>query len=273
MTPRWRSTGLATVALLAVAVGGAGQPADDTRLVDAHRVAAQIETLLGPADRNCGIFLLEAGRPVSSTDDFWKPAATRRQMRDALRCVRDARRNGQAATAVWQVPGFDASAFGGVATSAVSDLQVVQAGSRSATDGVQLMPCLRPRVDDAGEIVCRNTPRPLSGRDLERVLSRLRRDVEQTAGEAQAGHVARVFGAPLEAGGDSAPELEPARFAALAADVQRVVQQDRAGWPACPRHHDHPLEPRDQHWYCSRDRVFVAEIGGLARSGVPRVGR
>lgn len=255
-----------------VAAVGFAQPAPpaDPRLQAALRVAAQVEAQIGPADRNCGIFLLELNRPVESTEDFWQGAATRGQMIDAVRCVIDAKRRGQSAFTLWQRAGIDATGFGGAAATAVSEILLVEFGNQRP-DGVTLAPCLRPRVLKNGTIECRNGVGPLSPGDLDRTLSRLRRDVAQTAGEAQAAKVDEASGRLRESaatGGTVAPE----RAANAIADVQRAVQgAGVAGWPACPRHHDHPLEERDHLWYCPRDRVFVAEIGGLARAGVPRV--
>jgi hypothetical protein len=139
---------------------------------------------------------------------------------------------------------------------------------------VALSPCLRPRVARDGRIDCRNALRPLSRRDLDRTLSRLRRDLAQTAGEAHAATVDQASGRLRESAAGS-EAVAPARVSAAIADVQRAVQAEAggAGWPGCPRHYDHRLEERDHHWYCARDRVFVAEIGGLARAGVPRVGK
>jgi hypothetical protein len=34
-------------------------------------------------------------------------------------------------------------------------------------------------------------------------------------------------------------------------------------WPACPRHLSHPLWYRDGSWYCERDGIAVAVLGGL----------
>lgn len=264
-----RLAGVCLAAAAGVAAAQSASAPGDPRLQSALRVAAQVEAQIGPADRNCGIFLLELNRPVESTEDFWQGAATRGQMIDAVRCVIDAKRRGQSAFTLWQRAGIDATEFGGAAATAVSDILLVEFGSQRP-DGVTLAPCLRPRVLKNGAIECRNAVGPLSSGDLDRTLSRLRRDVAQTAGEAQAAKVDEASGRLREsaAGAPVAPE----RVASAIADVQRAVQgAGVAGWPACPRHHDHPLEERDHLWYCPRDRVFVAEIGGLARAGVPRV--
>lgn len=271
MTSVGRAAGLILLLPTVVAAEATAQSSapGDPRLQTALKVSAQIETLLGQTDRNCGIFLLEFNRPVESTQEFWQGAATRRQMIDAVRCVLDARRKGRSASALWQRAGIDATRFGGVASSPVSDPLLVDFDSMRA-DGVALSPCLRPRVARDGRIDCRNTARPLSRRDLDRTLSRLRRDVARTAGEAHAATVDRASGRLREsaAGGEV---VAPARVSAAIADVQRAVQAEagHSAWPVCPRHHDHALEERDHHWYCRRDRVFIAEIGGLARAGVP----
>jgi len=268
-----RTVGLAGTVLAATACVAAAQSATapgDPRLQSALRVAAQIEAQIGAADRNCGIFLLESNRPVESTEEFWQGAATRGQMIDAVRCVIDAKRRGQSAFTLWQRAGIDATGFGGAAATAVSDILLVEVGNQRP-DGVTLAPCLRPRVLKNGTIECRNAVGPLSSGDLDRTLSRLRRDVAQTAGEAQAATVDEASGRLRESAASGGP-VAPERVANAIADVQRAVQgAGVAGWPACPRHHDHPLEERDHIWYCPRDRVFVAEIGGLARAGVPRV--
>lgn len=246
----------------------AGQPAADERLMQAAFVAAaRIETVVGPVDRHCGIFLLDS-RPA--TEDAWPVAATRRQMQDGLRCILDARKAGRSSWVLWQRPAIDAMSFGGFAISAVSDPQVVSASIGGVARDVTFTPCLRPRIDKRGDVLCRNTVPARSGRDLDRFLSRLRRDVERTAGEAHADTVARI---------DATAAREPARTApgylSLVADrVQSSLQETvDPNWPACPRHHDHPLEVRDERWFCGRDRVFLALVGDLTKAGVARAPR
>ncbi len=260
-------TGLALgpvlVAVLAASV--AGQSAPDERLMQAAFIAAaRIETVVGPVDRHCGIFLLES-RPA--TEDAWPVAATRRQMRDGLRCILDARKAGRSSWVLWQRPAIDATSFGGFAISAVSDPQVVSASIGGTGRNATFTPCLRPRIDKRGEVLCRNTPPARSSRDLDRLLSRLRRDVARTAGEAHADAVARVE----ETAAREAARTDPGYLSLVADGVQLALQAEgNRNWPACPRHHDHPLEVRDERWFCGRDRLFLAPVGDLTKAGVPR---
>jgi hypothetical protein len=239
-----------------------GQSAPDERLMQAAFIAAaRIETVVGPVDRHCGIYLLESR---AATEDSWPVAATRRQMNDGLRCILDARKAGRSSWVLWQRPAIDSTSFGGFAISPVSDPQVVSASigiSRNAT----FSPCLRPRIDKRGEVRCRNSVPARSSGDLDRLLDRLRRDVTRTAGEAQAGAVSRVE----ETAGREAARTDPGYLSLVADGVQLAVQADgNRNWPACPRHHDHPLEVRDERWFCGRDRVFLALIGDLTKAGV-----
>jgi hypothetical protein len=256
-------------ALVAVwASSVAGQSAPDERLMQAAFIAAaRIETVVGPVDRHCGIFLLESRPP---TENAWPVAATRRQMQDGLRCVLDARKAGRSSWVLWQRPAIDATSFGGFAISAVSDPQVVSASIGGVGRTTTFTPCLRPRIDKRGEVLCRNTVPGRSDRDLDRLLSRLRRDVTRTAGEAHADTVARIEAQTAR----EASRTDPGYLSLVADRVQRSLHEDvDRHWPACPRHHDHPLEFRDERWFCGRDRVFLALLGDLTKAGVPRAPR
>jgi hypothetical protein len=250
------------------AASAAGQSAPDERLMQAAFItAARIETVVGPVDRHCGIFLLES-RPV--TGDAWPVAATRRQMQDGLRCILDARKAGRSSWVLWQRPAIDATSFGGFAISAVSDPQVVSASIGGVGRNATFTPCLRPRIDKRGEVLCRNTLPARSGRDLDRFLNRLRRDVTLTAGEAHTGTVAQVE----ETAAREAARSDPGYLSLIVDRVQLSLHADvDRHWPACPRHHDHPLEVRDERWFCGRDRVFLALVGDLTKAGVPRAPR
>jgi hypothetical protein len=55
--------------------------------------------------------------------------------------------------------------------------------------------------------------------------------------------------------------------------VEKVVEQVQeelhdchldTTWPACPRHHRHPLWCHGDAWTCDQDRVVVAPLGALA---------
>ena len=228
----------------------------------ALRAGAQIELVVGPVDRHCGIYLLE---PAEVLAEAWPVAASRGEMRDALRCILDARKAGRSAWALWQRPAIDTNSFGGLAISKVSDPQVVSVGGRGGN--ASFRPCFRPRIDDGGTITCRNVAAPLSERELERALTRLKRDVSRTAGDAHDGAVTRAD----QAAARDASRSDPGYLVRVADDVQRSVQE--AGidnWPGCPRHHDHPLEMRDDRWFCGRDRVFIAPLGDLTKAGVKK---
>jgi hypothetical protein len=246
----------------------AGQSAPDERLMQAAFVAAaRIETVVGPVDRHCGIFLLES-RPA--TEDAWPVAATRRQMQGGLRCILDARKAGRSSWVLWQRPAIDATSFSGFAISAVSDPQVVAASIGGVGRDVTFTPCLRPRIDTRGEVICRNSESARSGGDPDRFLSRLRRDVERTAGDAHAGTVARVDETAARETARTAPGYPSLVAHRVQASLQETVDPN---WPACPRHHEHPLELRDERWFCGRDRVFLALVGDLTKAGVPRAPR
>lgn len=229
--------------------------------------AARIETMVGPVARHCGIFLLES-RPA--TEDIWPVAATRRQMNDGLRCILDARKAGRSSWVLWQRPAIDATSFGGIAISPVSDPQVVSVSVGGVGQSTTFAPCLRPRIDKRGEVLCRNTVPARSGRDLDRLFDRLRRDVTRTAGDVHAGTVARVE----ERAARAATRTDRGYLPLVAEGVQLALQEEfDPNWPACPRHHDHPLELRDERWFCGRDRAFLALLGDLTKAGVPRAPR
>lgn len=58
-------------------------------------------------------------------------------------------------------------------------------------------------------------------------------------------------------------------------DVQQVFMDTFVDttWPSCPRHPNHPLWFHDDAWYCDRDGVALAELGGLAAIGAGETGR
>lgn len=242
-----------------------GQPAEDRRMQAAFRAAAQIELVVGAVDRHCGIYLLD---PADGLPEAWPAAASRREMRDGLRCILDARKAGRSSWVLWQRPAIDTTSFGGFAISAVSDPQVVSVGGLGGN--ATFRPCFRPRIDKDGEILCRNVAAPLSERALGRALARLKRDVSRTAGDTHADAVTRAD----EAAARDASRTGPGYLVRVADDVQRSVQASGdANWPACPRHHDHPLEVRDDRWFCGRDRLFIAPLGDLTKAGVKKAPR
>ncbi len=223
-------------------------------------VTGEIEALTGPVIRHCGIYTLSDGFDSP-------PAAGRKQVTAALRCVREAQRRGRGAWAVWQVPGVDAIVFDGLAASAVSDVHLVRGLGSDAQ--VELTPCLRPRVPKDASITCANLA-PLEPGDVRKALDRLSRDLEQTAGVELPDVVW-----PADASTAAAPageNGEPVLARAAASAQQTVHAAGHPLWPRCPRHFLHPLTYRDGWWFCDRDRAFVAELGRLSRV-VPRVKR
>ena len=152
---------------------GAQTPAFQEHRQDvATLVTSEIEAFTGHVDNHCGIFTLP-----ESLDG--PPAVTRKEIGAALRCVRAAQRRGEAAWAVWQQGGVDATLFQGVAASKVSAVHLVQ--SEGNVGGVRLTPCLRPEIRKDGTIDCGVTP-PATGRDLRKAVGRLAHDVEVTGG-------------------------------------------------------------------------------------------
>jgi hypothetical protein len=214
-------------------------------------LTGEIERVTGPVDRHCGIFVL-------SGDPSGPPPATRKQIQAAVRCVLEAKRQRRAAWAVWQVAGVDATVFDGLAVTRFSDPQLVEASGNGAE--LQLRPCLRPRVDDDGVVVCRNTPVDAGG--VAKALDRLRDDVRRGLGK-DAGAVVDREAAPDGTATGISPD---AAFSAAAARVREVLRATTGTeWPICPLHRDHALELHDQHWLCRRDAAFVAPLGKLRR--------
>ncbi len=214
-------------------------------------LTGEIEGVTGPVDRHCGIFILTG-------DPSGPPPATRRQIQAAVRCVLEAKRQRRAAWAVWQVAGVDATVFDGLALTRFGDPQRVEASGNGAA--LQFSPCLRPRVDDDGVIICRNTP--VDAKGLPKAIERLRDDVRRGVGKEFRAVVDR------EAAQDStAAGLSPdASFSATAARVREALRATTgAEWPICPLHRDHALELFEQHWLCRKDAAFVAPLGKLRR--------
>jgi hypothetical protein len=265
--PRGLALVPASLCLVLWTLSADAQPAaDDPRMLAALRAGAQIELVVGAVDRHCGIYLTA---PAEVLPEEWPAAASRREMRDALRCILDARKAGRSTWVLWQRPAIDSISFGGVAISAVSDPQVVSVGGRGGN--ASFRPCFRPRIDKGGKIACRNIAAPASERDLDRALARVKRDVSRTAGKTYDGVVARAD----EAAALDATRIDPGYLVRVVDEVQRSVQEGGVdNWPTCPRHHDHPLEMRDDRWFCGRDRAFIAPLGDLTRAGVkkPRAG-
>lgn len=249
---------LAVVAAVGVAGArpAAAQPALDERQQHvATIVTGEIETLTGPAGRNCGIYTL---RSVDSPSPVG-----RREVTAALRCVLGAQRRGQAAWAIWQVPNVDAILFDGIGASEVSAVHTVV--GRGSNADVELAPCLDPRVGRDLTIECANH-RPLTPRDVEKALRALKRDVERTSGFAWADVAPRPPSAGV--GSDPAETLT----AQVMATQRSVHAAGETQWPRCPHHFDHPLTFRDGWWFCERDAAFIAVVGRVS-SVVPWVKR
>jgi hypothetical protein len=233
--------------------GQAGQSGlDERRNAAVTLVSGEIERFTGPVDRHCGIYTL-AGDPQGP------PAATRQQIATALRCVQAAKRQGRASWAVWQVAGVDATVFAGLAVTAVSDVHLVDTGG-SPTD-VSLRPCLRPRVDGDGLVVCRN--QPVDGKGVRQALDRFRADVARSFGKDVTADVDRAMARLASPQASTSSEGQVQQMVAMGRDALRASHGD--DWPACPIHRTHALALRDQHWLCEKDGVFVAPLGRLRR--------
>lgn len=95
----------------------------------------------------------------------------------------------------------------------------------------------------------------------EQVVTLLQRDLERTTGDSHARLVREVADDVAELGIANAAEK-------IVGDVQQFVQDSResATWPACPKHHRHPLWYRAGSWWCVEDGVAVAALGELPAS-------
>ncbi|MEZ5416295.1 MAG: hypothetical protein R2708_02995 [Vicinamibacterales bacterium] len=249
----------AAAALLAAAASAAGAQTspgqsglDERRNAAVTLVTGDVERFTGPVERHCGIFTLPA-------DPQGPPAAGRRQIATALKCIREAKRRGRPSWAVWQVSGVDATVFAGLAVTPLSDVHLVDSGG-NASD-VHLRPCLRPRVDRDGGIRCTNAPVEDPG-GIARAIDRLGDDVTRAAGK-EARAAVRDAAREHTPGPDRSPEQVVQAVAEHAA--ARVRRDTGADWPLCPIHRDHTLELREQHWLCAKDGVFVARLGRLKR--------
>ena len=256
-----RRVAKAVAAAVGVTVGLAQSAAAQSALDERQQyvatiVTGEIETLTGPAGRNCGIYTLtgvDGPSPVG-----------RREVTEAVRCVLAAQRRGQAAWAIWQVPHVDAILFDGVGASAVSALHTVR--GRGSNADVELAPCLTPRVARDLTIDCANHRRPTPG-DVARTLRALKRDVERTSGMAWSDVAPSGTSRGSESGEPSAVLTQAATGAQRAVHAAGEPQ-----WPRCPHHFDHPLTYRDRWWFCERDAAFIAAVGRLS-TAVPRVRR
>lgn len=97
---------------------------------------------------------------------------------------------------------------------------------------------------------------------LARAAELLRQDVEATCGSACVSMVKAKVAA-----------LREYDFGCTDAElVDRLVEHVQqefhdlfidTTWPACPRHPNHPLWYREGAWWCERDAVAIASLGGL----------
>ena len=95
--------------------------------------------------------------------------------------------------------------------------------------------------------------------DLAEVLPRLQRDVAATLGG--------TYRQLIDDIASDVRALDVARAGEqLVNDVQQHFHDTHVDdtWPACPRHHKHPLWYRDGAWWCVEDGVAVARLGELA---------
>ena len=225
---------------------------DQRRNAAVTLVTGEIERFTGQVDRHCGIYILPGGPDGP-------PAASRQQIQTALRCMQQAKRQGRAAWAVWQVGGVDATVFAGVASRRFGDLHLVDTGS--APDDLSLRPCLRPRVAKDGAIVCRNPP--MDGQSLERATDHFLADVRRSFGRAIARDVQRAIAALPPPSATVTPDETAHQRVALGREVIRAATG--RDWPICPLHYDHALVLRGPQWFCDRDAAFVTPLGRLRR--------
>ena len=102
---------------------------------------------------------------------------------------------------------------------------------------------------------------PASEQALAEIVAALIADLESTLGP---GHDAMVA-AHAENQARWSRELESYR--------QRVVEEVQqqihdcfidTAWPACPRHRNHPLWLRGEHWCCEQDDAIMCRLGELS---------
>jgi hypothetical protein len=94
--------------------------------------------------------------------------------------------------------------------------------------------------------------------DLAELISRLERDVARTVGDAHR-ELVHETAARIQ-------EFDIAdAHAKIVDDVQQALHDEFVDttWPACPRHHRHPLWYRDGAWWCEQDAVAIAPLGEL----------
>lgn len=250
---------VALAALLGPPASGHAQAPDAAARESAARLSLQVERFTGPVDRHCGVYTI-----ADPSDVREQTAVSPRQMRLALRCADKARREGRATWVLWQVRGIDSTLFDGLATSGRSDLHVVHYDSLGP-GRLTLEPCLRPRVAK-GEIACRNDREPLTPDAFRALAGKVADDLARTIGKDRAAAADRLRAQADAATGATDGDAVTAAVAA----VQSAVQADTGQpWPSCPLHYSHALVVRDGHWFCDRDRTFVAAVGRL-RKVAPR---
>jgi len=115
--------------------------------------------------------------------------------------------------------------------------------------------------------------------DTERAVTLLLRDAVPTLGERARAEVRRLVAnyAELAAvwifNGDSVAQAQQSFDRSVVDGLQQTAHDlfwDTA-WPACPRHHRHPLwydVDRDA-WCCEQDSVVVVPLRGLASMSSP----
>ena len=94
--------------------------------------------------------------------------------------------------------------------------------------------------------------------DLTELVSRLEHDVSRTLGPVHRGRVHDTV-AGMEIGDVSDPD------AIIVDAVQQALHDEFVDttWPACPRHHRHPLWYRNGQWWCEQDGAPIASLGEL----------
>lgn len=248
---------LTTLVLAGVAHAQTGEPGqtgvDERRNAAVTLVTGEIEKFHRTRRAPLRHLLDPAGR------SHGPPAATRQQVATSLRCMQQAKRQGRAAWAVWQVGGVDATVFVGLASSRFSDLHLVDTGSapddlafrlcrgrasrrtaRSPAATSRLTPraCARPWIAFTTTSLVRSARTPLE-RPMPGVHW-LRRRINRRGLD---GHVQALVARGREA----------------------LRTSQGVDWPLCPIHRTHALVLRDQHWFCDVDAAVVAPLGRLRR--------
>ena len=109
---------------------------------------------------------------------------------------------------------------------------------------------------------------PFADADAERIVQLLLKDVAATVG----GGYAVIVRSRADQVLDSAMDLDDD----LSSSTQRLVDDVQGQfhdcfidttWPRCPHHGRHPLWFHERRWWCDQDRVSIADLGAVTRTG------